>query len=85
MLRMDEVEEEVPFRKRIPKLLWRGVLETAPTLRGDLLAATASKPWADVRAINWSDPNSFKHDIMSIQDHCRYSFLAYTEGMATPI
>lgn len=83
MLRIQEVEEEVPYSKKIRKIVWRGALATLPTVRGDLIAATRSKPWADVQAIDWDDPDSVEDDVMAIEDHCKYLFVAYTEGMAT--
>lgn len=84
MRRIHEVEEEVPFPEKTKKLVWRGNLETMPAVRGALLNATESKPWADVRPIVWGDPDSMKNDLMSMEDHCRYMFIAYTEGMAEP-
>ncbi|KAL1969247.1 hypothetical protein VTN77DRAFT_501 [Rasamsonia byssochlamydoides] len=82
--RIAAVDEELAFQDKKRQLLWRGSLATAPELRSKLLAATRGKHWASVKAVDWDDDKNDKYnhnnDLLPIEDHCRYMFLAHTEG-----
>ena len=62
---------------KIPKVVWRGVEWTNPSVRGSLLAVTKDKEWADVKEINWQNSTE---DVLRMDDLCRYAFVAHTEG-----
>ncbi|KIV83011.1 hypothetical protein PV11_05072 [Exophiala sideris] len=64
---------------KIPKLLWRGAT-MGLELRENFVAATASQPWADVKALTWRDNDSMVNDLKSMPEHCQYKYLAHTEG-----
>lgn len=65
---------------KIPKAIWRGVVDTLPQVRGDLLSVTHDKNWADVQAIEWWDPKNVQQVFVPIEDHCKYKYLIHTEG-----
>ncbi|KKA20139.1 DUF821 domain protein [Rasamsonia emersonii CBS 393.64] len=79
--RIAAVDDGLAFRDKKKQLLWRGSLATAPELRGNLLANTRGKPWASIRVLDWSqsDDND-KSNVLPMEEHCRYMFLAHTEG-----
>lgn len=78
--RMNAVDESVgPFDNKTQKLIWRGNVKTSRHLRGDLLAQTHGKSWADVQGMSWRDDN-VKDTMMPLEDLCRYQFIAGTEG-----
>ena len=79
-MRMDEVEAGMDFKDKIEKLFWRGAVNTAPDIRGALVDETRDKLWADVEEIHWGDPENEKKYLTPITDHCRWMFLAHTEG-----
>jgi hypothetical protein len=68
------------FQAKKKQLLWRGSLNTAAELRNGLIDATKNKYWASVRAVDWGDSKSVAENVIPIEDHCRYMFLAHTEG-----
>ncbi|CAI7594397.1 unnamed protein product [Penicillium manginii] len=70
----------IPFQDKKKQLVWRGSLNTNPGIRGKLLKASSSKSWASVRVIDWDDENDIRYNLLPIEDHCRYMFLAHTEG-----
>ena len=80
MLRMEEVEAGLEFQDKIEKVFWRGNVNTQPEIRGALIDQTRDKTWADVEAIHWGDPENEKKYLVPITDHCRWMFLAHTEG-----
>ncbi|KAI9812562.1 MAG: hypothetical protein M1827_004551 [Pycnora praestabilis] len=67
------------WSRKHPRLVWRGASMGLP-LREQFLASTASKPWADVREIKWHDDASMAQDLLSMDEHCHYAYLAHTEG-----
>ncbi|KAK2750140.1 hypothetical protein FQN57_004636 [Myotisia sp. PD_48] len=67
---------EPSWDQKIPKLVWRGKLSFAPKLRRNLLDAARNRPWGDVKELIWSRKDNF----ISMEDHCKYMFLAHTEG-----
>ncbi|KAI9831932.1 MAG: hypothetical protein M1819_004654 [Sarea resinae] len=65
--------------KKVPRLLWRGATMSLP-LREALVRVAASKPWADVKALDWHDKSSMSTDLKSMSEHCQYKYLMHTEG-----
>ncbi|EPS29460.1 hypothetical protein PDE_04409 [Penicillium oxalicum 114-2] len=68
------------FHEKRKQLVWRGSLATNPPVRGKLLKSAQGKSWASVRVIDWDDENDIRFNLLPIEDHCRYMFLAHTEG-----
>lgn len=77
--RIARVESEVGFPQK-KQLVWRGSLSEAPELRGKLLKQTRGKHWASIRVLDWESDEDLRVNLLSIEDHCRYMFLAHTEG-----
>lgn len=75
-----EENEGLSWRKKNKKLLWRGVPGMGPAIRDKLLEVTAGQSWADVKALSWSDPDSKAHDYKTMPEHCKYRYVAQTEG-----
>ncbi|KAI9666787.1 MAG: hypothetical protein M1831_001563 [Alyxoria varia] len=81
--RMEDVEKDVgSFEDKIPKLLWRGALTASLDhgVRTALVKNSEGMDWADVKVLNWSAPDSEDHR-MPIEDHCKYQYVAHTEGV----
>lgn len=80
MARIDIVERQNPWEKKIDKVVWRGTpwfnSPGHPTLRQDLLKATHNREWADVASLNKSVDNS-----LAIEEFCKYRYVVYTEGV----
>ncbi|KAH8425261.1 uncharacterized protein LDX57_003017 [Aspergillus melleus] len=77
----DQVVERVkradlswPEKKR--QLVWRGKPSFAPKLRRALMEAARDKPWGDVKQVDWDD----RTNILRMEDHCQYMFIAHVEG-----
>jgi hypothetical protein len=70
----------INFQDKDKRLVWRGNVDTAPEIRGALIEATKGKSWASVHALHWSDKSDIKNNLIPMEDHCRYMFLAHTEG-----
>nr|BAV69316.1 putative glycosyltransferase [Penicillium brasilianum] len=68
------------FQDKKKQLVWRGSLATNPAVRSKLLKSAQSRSWASVRVIDWDDENDIRFNLLPIEDHCRYMFLAHTEG-----
>ncbi|KAI9884598.1 MAG: hypothetical protein M1823_003618 [Watsoniomyces obsoletus] len=68
------------FEQKTPKLFWRGNVNTAPAIREKLMQVTEGKSWADVKALDWGNQDDIKANLLPMEDHCRYMFLAQTEG-----
>jgi len=68
-----------PFESKKDQLVWRGATMGLP-LREEFIASTVNRTWADVKAINWHDHDSMHDDLLSIEDHCMYKYVAHTEG-----
>ena len=74
-------DEEEDFLDKVPKLVWRGALSVAAgDLRRELLKKSEGQSWSDVREIVWKNETSVKENLISMQDHCDYMFVAQTEG-----
>lgn len=74
-----EVEYNDDFTKKVPKIIWRGALWVNEHIRGSLVDKSKDQPWGDTMAINFLDPESAR-ELIKIEDHCRYQFIAHTEG-----
>ncbi|KAK5073327.1 hypothetical protein LTR16_009134, partial [Cryomyces antarcticus] len=72
-------DDNTVWQNKVPKLLWRDATMGVP-LRDALVRATAGKAWADVKELDWHNETSVQQDIKSMHEHCRYKFLAHTEG-----
>ncbi|KAI9812168.1 MAG: hypothetical protein M1827_004834 [Pycnora praestabilis] len=68
------------FFEKDKRLVWRGNVQTAPKLRGAFVDATKNKPWADVKALDWASKDDIKSNLLPMEEHCKYMFLAHTEG-----
>jgi hypothetical protein len=81
-LKATAMDTMVPWNKKISKLAWRGAILDLE-VREQLLAASEGKDWADVRILNWEDEGQGKsHNVLSMDEHCRYKFVAHTEGVS---
>ncbi|KAL4806354.1 glycosyl transferase family 90-domain-containing protein [Aspergillus unguis] len=70
-------ENGLKFHDKKKQLLWRGSVTANPEIRGALLRASRGKSWASMREIVWANPAP---NILPMEDHCQYMFLAHTEG-----
>lgn len=68
------------FREKKKQLVWRGSVATNPELRGKLLKAAQGRSWASIRVIDWDNENDVRYNLLPMEEHCRYMFLAHTEG-----
>lgn len=73
-------EHTSPWSSKKSKLIWRGAPMTAHNIRQHLIDATAGKSWADVKYLDWADKAALQHDLLAMPDHCKYKFVAHTEG-----
>ena len=71
-----EVEADLPFLRKEPKLVWRGKLSFAPKLRRALLDKARGHEWSDVKEVNWN----VRQNYLTLEDHCKYQFIAHAEG-----
>ncbi|KAL1987612.1 hypothetical protein VTN96DRAFT_3212 [Rasamsonia emersonii] len=67
---------ELPWEEKKDKLVWRGKPSFAPKLRRALIEAARNKPWDDVRQVDWYQ----KTNVIGMEDHCNYKFIAHVEG-----
>ncbi|KAL4967180.1 uncharacterized protein BDV14DRAFT_188517 [Aspergillus stella-maris] len=68
--------DAVPWNEKEQKLVWRGKPSFAPKLRRALMDATREKEWADVQPVDWKR----KTNLLKMEEHCRYMFIAHVEG-----
>ena len=71
---------DVPWEEKKRQLVWRGKPSFAPKLRRALLEAARDQPWGDVKQVDWRE----KTNVMKMEDHCRYMFIAHVEGTYLP-
>jgi hypothetical protein len=77
-----DLEAQTPWDKKIPKLIWRGAIMSLK-VREDLLNVTEGKDWSAVRVIDWAtDAKAATHNAITMDEHCRYKFIAHTEGVS---
>ncbi|KAL4926119.1 uncharacterized protein BDV17DRAFT_293742 [Aspergillus undulatus] len=78
----DEIVEQaaaydaLPWAEKQRQLVWRGKPSFAPKLRRALMDATREKDWADVQPVDWHR----KENVLRMEEHCRYMFIAHVEG-----
>lgn len=75
-----DVDESLPFQEKKKQLVWRGSLTPNPPVRSKLVKTAVDKSWGSVRVLDWDDENDLRYNLLPIEDHCRYMFLAHTEG-----
>lgn len=82
-VRVEMVQNEVPWAKKVQKLVWRGALKTNK-VRYSMYRATRGKEWADVEEIKWKNRTEVSDgsaaSALSMADHCKYQYLLHTEG-----
>lgn len=85
LARIQHVESSFDtFSEKTDRIVWRGTIAANPIdnprLRNNLLSLTKDKAWADV--VQLSYPQSKEGGAgLRIEDHCRYKYIAYTEGV----
>ncbi|KAI2793523.1 hypothetical protein POX_a00103 [Penicillium oxalicum] len=67
---------DLPWEEKKPQLVWRGKPSFAPKLRRALMEAARNQPWGDVKQVNWYTGTN----VLKMEDHCRYMFIAHVEG-----
>ena len=75
---MKKLETDMPFEKKVPKLVWRGAPLNED--RGKLLEYSENKDWADVRNINWQDKEDLERNHIDLAEHCKYMLIAHVSG-----
>ncbi|KAJ5669888.1 hypothetical protein N7462_010958 [Penicillium macrosclerotiorum] len=73
IMRMD-----IPWDEKKPQLVWRGKPSFAPKLRRALIEAARDQPWGDVKQVDWTTGSN----VLRMEDHCHYMFIAHVEGRA---
>lgn len=74
-------QQEDDFQDKIPKLVWRGSVDVgSKDVRHGLVEHTENQPWSDVQILDWSNTTNIEERLLTMQDHCRYKFVAQTEG-----
>ncbi|KAL4938981.1 glycosyl transferase family 90-domain-containing protein [Aspergillus oleicola] len=68
--------DDVPWESKQHQLVWRGKPSFAPKLRRALMNATRERSWADVQPVDWKR----KSNLLRMEEHCRYMFIAHVEG-----
>jgi hypothetical protein len=71
-----EVENDLAFADKQHKLVWRGKLSFAPKLRRTLLDVCREHDWCDAKELNWN----VRANYLTLEDHCKYQFIAHVEG-----
>ena len=83
LAKINRVEKETPWEKKIDKVVWRGTAwfnsagNTA--LRPNLLQVTKKKEWADVENLEWENNGQAAKNAIGIEDFCKYKYIIYTE------
>ncbi|GLA64146.1 hypothetical protein ABZX51_000885 [Aspergillus tubingensis] len=67
---------DIPWSEKKPQLVWRGKPSFAPKLRRALMEAARDQPWGDVKQVDWDQ----RTNIIPMEDHCQYMFIAHVEG-----
>jgi len=82
-LQNEIIQQEVKFKDKIPSLVWRGQMKVGvagQNVRSHLIEAAKGQPWGDVQSIDWQNKTDVEEKRISMEDHCRYMFVAQTEG-----
>ncbi|KAH8590787.1 glycosyl transferase family 90-domain-containing protein [Bisporella sp. PMI_857] len=79
LARIDDVESETPWAKKIDKAVWRGTEVFNPDwstrLRNKLVETANGKEWADIEASGRGRRNTIRGE-----EFCRYAYIVYAEG-----
>lgn len=78
--RITEVDSTLNFQDKRKQLLWRGSVAPNPEIRSKLLKTALGQSWASIRVIDWDDEMDLRYNLPPMEDHCKYMFLAHTEG-----
>ena len=86
--RRDVEENEVSWKDKIKKVVWRGSVKTNK-LREDLVAKSQGRAWSDIHEVQWlnittMEEKSSKRSLTMV-DHCNYQFAVHTEGKASSL
>ncbi len=73
---LDHEGKGLSWAQKERKLVWRGKLSFAPKMRRALLDVARGRSWADVKELDWGQKDNF----LSMEEHCRYMFIAHVEG-----
>ena len=86
--RIEILEKDIPWSKKINKVVWRGTAWFNSIgnkqLRPNLLAATKDKAWANVEISEWGTNADSAKNAIRIEDFCRYKYIIYTEVTTPP-
>lgn len=77
---MNQGSLSTSWDQKIGKLVWRGALLNLTT-RYNLLATAQGHAWADVEVTNWSNRTNLSSTRLEMGAHCRYKYVAHTEGI----
>ncbi|TKX22774.1 hypothetical protein C1H76_4808 [Elsinoe australis] len=73
--------EEVAWGEKEDKLVWRGSVDVgARDVRAALLEQSRGMEWSSVFGMDWGNETDVKKKLIGMEDHCRYKFVAQTEG-----
>jgi len=74
-------DQELYFLDKIPKLVWRGNVNVGShDVRAALVEQSKDQTWSDVRALDWGNKTNIAENLIGMEDHCDYMFVAQTEG-----
>lgn len=76
---VEEIERPLRWQDKIPQLVWRGNIAFIPKLRRRLFEVSKGKPWSNVKEVAVWNKNE-RDRFISMQDHCKYQFIAHLEG-----
>ena len=77
-----EMDKKTTWKQKTSKLVWRGAVMGLKT-REDLLRVSEGKAWADIKVLDWAkDSKGESHDLITMDQHCRYKYVAHTEGVS---
>lgn len=78
---MGQRERFQTFAEKKPRVVWRGATMTEQ--RQELVKQWGDKPWSDIEAFDWSDPEVEKK-YLNMPDHCQWQYVLHTEGQSAP-
>jgi len=71
--RVEAIEKDLTWADKISKVIWRGTVRWNSGVRGKLVEVAKDKAWSDVEALDW------KTNALTMEEFCKYKYLAYTE------
>jgi len=84
---MEIAQEELAFERKVPQLVWRGVIEQGP-IRAKLVEVSQGKNWSNVKGMQWLGRGGSEggtDEALSAWDQCNFQYLVYTEGDGSQI